>query len=88
MSCASLNHNSVYNQLMDKLNFHESDHNKSPPGHLYKLAIRYVLFYSIILDLSLQNSLWTNEVVKDVLGHVSIHSRQWIIQQVHISVAV
>lgn len=50
--------------------------------------IRFVLCYAVILDLSLQNSLWTNEVVKDVLGHVSVHSRQRIIQQVHISVAV
>lgn len=51
-------------------------------------AIRYVHCSSMILDLSLQNSLWTYEVVKDVLGHVGVHGRQRVIQQVHVSVAV
>lgn len=52
------------------------------------MAVKYVVFFSIIPDLSLQNSLRTDEVIKDVFGHMSVHSRQRIIQQVYISIAV
>lgn len=38
--------------------------------------------------LSLQHSLGTDEVVEDVFGHVGVHSRQRVVQQVNISVAV
>lgn len=38
--------------------------------------------------LSLQHTLWTNQVVKDVFGNVGIHSGQWVVQQVDISVTV
>lgn len=38
--------------------------------------------------LALQHTLWPNEVVKYVFGHVSIHGRQRVIQEVNFSITV
>lgn len=38
--------------------------------------------------LSLQHSLWTDEVVKDVFGHVGVHGGQRVVQQIDVSVTV
>lgn len=43
---------------------------------------------SLLSHLSLQRPLWPDQVVKDVFGHMGVHSRQWVVQQVDVSVTV
>ncbi|TNN53942.1 hypothetical protein EYF80_035840 [Liparis tanakae] len=42
---------------------------------------------SVLIE-QLLHPLWADEVVKDVFGHVGVHGRQRVIQQVDVSVAV
>ena len=38
--------------------------------------------------LSLEHPLWSDDLIKDMFPNMRVHSTQWIIQQVHISILV
>ena len=60
-------------------------------GFLYKESVmRKVLPWHdfVMVHLIFQHPVWSNDIVKYPISHVSIHGTQWVIQQIDVVVLV